>query len=152
MLRLGPNDPAHVMFVGGPRCGKSWGAREYAKRGYPVYCGDPLSKVKDPEPGTIYLPEGIPFSGDDGASQWVLDNWLTIQGPWVLEGHVMARVLRRWFCLHGDSYTRKVPCDRIIVCLEPKTAQTPGQAAMTKAVATVWNQISHHFAHITEYR
>src|SRR5262249_34033177 len=111
-------------------------------------------KVKEPEPGVIYLPEGLPFSGDDGAAQWILDNWVPKVPPYVIEGHVMARVLRRWAEKNWDPHhcrMPRAPCDCIIACLEPKVEQSPGQAAMTKAVATVWNQISYYFAPITEY-
>jgi hypothetical protein len=148
-----------VIIVGGPRRGKSTLARELAAPvnradrseligGCPIYCGDPLSKVKDPQPGVRYLPEGIPISGDDGAAQWVADNWFTLPGPWVCEGWVMARALRRWLATYDRRYreNKPGPADRIIVLDRPAfTQELKGQASMHKAVMTVWAGIAHHF-------
>lgn len=141
-----------VIIVGGPRRGKSTLAREIAGP-YPsaIYCGDPLSKVKEPQNGVAYLPEGIPISGDDGAAQWVADNWFTLPGPWVCEGWVMARALRRWAT--GIGRTARYPADRIIVLDQPAWVEaSKGQEAMHKAVMTVWHGIAHHFHAITEHR
>lgn len=160
-----------VIIVGGPRRGKSTMAAdlqltEYGNRqadaesarrpSVPIYCGDPLSKVKEPRTGVHYLPEGIPISGDDGAAQWVADNWFTQPGPWVCEGWVMARALRRWvgpnWTASGYALNKSMPADRIIVLDRPAFG-TPlkGQESMHKAVMTVWNQIAHHFEPIVEY-
>jgi hypothetical protein len=174
-----------VIIVGGPRRGKStmanqlaFGASAYPKPGprVPIRCGDPLSKVKDPLPGVEYLPEGIPISGDDGAAQWVADNWFTLPGPWVCEGWVMARALRRWAAAHRGLYEAEVrgsqrgpivplqPADRIIVLDRPGFGMpSREQDAMHKAVMSVWygrhdqnpkkqiQGIFTHFEAITEY-
>jgi hypothetical protein len=144
-----------VIIVGGPRRGKSTLAKAFALTGYPVRCGDPLSKVKEPLAGVEYLPEGIPISGDDGAAQWVADNWFQERGPWVCEGWVMARALRRWLAgcdARGIPYRDlRTPADRIIVLDRPAfTEELRGQASMHKAVMTVWHGIAHHFTPITE--
>lgn len=137
---------SRVVIVGGPRRGKSWLARELSA---PVFCGDPRSKVKDPEEGVHYLPEGIPFAGDDGAAMWVACNWFTMPGPWVLEGHVMARALRRWTRDHYNGY----PCDRIIVLDRPAMCDaTRGQDSMHTGVMKVWSEIDWRFSEITETR
>jgi hypothetical protein len=159
-----------VIIVGGPRRGKSTLALELGgdpgAKGNNVYCGkvpircgDPLSKVKEPCVGVEYLPEGIPISGDDGAAQWVADNWFTLPGPWVCEGWVMARALRRWlgtfeqYDYEGRRLARKAPADSIIVLDQPAWVEaSKGQEAMHKAVMTVWGQIAHHFHAITEHR
>lgn len=142
-----------TIIVGGPRRGKSTLALKLGGR---IFCGDPLSKVKEPLPGVNYLPEGIPISGDDGAAQWVADNWFTRPGPWVCEGWVMARALRRWLagCTRdGIPYhaAHQYPADRIIVLDRPAfTAELKGQASMHKAVMTVWRGIEHYFDAITD--
>lgn len=158
-----------IIIVGGPRRGKSTLARELRHvagnpQGYakpcPVRCGDPLSKVKEPLTDVEYLPEGIPISGDGGAAQWVADNWFTLPGPWVCEGWVMARALRRWVAgANLADYGRDgrlrcpMPADRIIVLDHPAfTEELKGQANMHRAVMTVWSQIAHHFTPIAEYR
>ena len=160
-----------IVIVGGPRSGKSWLANGLASGEFllhparlrcPVYCGDPLSKVKEPVPGVNYLPENIPFSGDDGAAQWVADHWFTMPGPWVCEGHVMARALRRWLRMFEEEYDdngirkpfRGWPCDRIIVLEEqrPELDLLPGQVRMHKGVMTVWKEIAPYFEGMYETR
>lgn len=100
----------------------------------PTLCGDPMSTVKDPEEGVEYLPEGIPFAGDDGAAAWIVANWFGRPGPWVAEGHAMARALRR-----AD---RRV-CDRVVVfpAPHPNAVVTARQLAMGKGVHTVWETV-----------
>lgn len=136
--------PPRTVVVGGPRRGKSTLSAEYLARGIPVYCGDPLSKVKDPMPGVNYLPEGLSFAGDDGGAAWVAENWFTMRGAWVCEGQVMARALRRWSAAHPDQH----PCDQIIVLTEPRAATSAGQEAMHKGVMTVWREIAYRFGEI----
>jgi hypothetical protein len=158
-----------IIIVGGPRRGKStmagalaeWredltGNRVLPRSPIPIYCGDPLSKVKEPVAGVHYLPEGIPISGDDGAAQWVADNWFSKPGPWVCEGWVMARALRRWVAgcdARGIPYRDlRAPADRIVVLDRPGFGMpSKGQEAMHKAVMTVWGQVQHWFVAITEY-
>jgi hypothetical protein len=151
---------ARIIIVGGPRVGKSTLAFElafeYTGIQHHVYCGDPESLVKQPQRGVHYLPEGIPISGDQGAAQWISDNWLTMPGPWVLEGWIMARALRRWlgrFDIGGAPPV--MPCDRIIVLhdIHPEARNVlPGHVAMGKAVQTVWRCIAHNFEGIVEDR
>jgi hypothetical protein len=142
-----------VVIVGGPRCGKSWHARTL---GLPVFCGDPRSTVKDPEASTTYLPEGLGFGSD--ASRWIVDNWLPMPGPWVLEGHVMARVLRKW--LNGVMLeepgvppNHDWPVDKVIVFLEqrPELDLLPGQVTLHRTVMQQWAEICDYFEPITEY-
>lgn len=142
-----------VVIVGGPRRGKSTLARTF---GLPIFCGDPKSKVKDPEDGVTYLSEGLPYAGDSGASAWITVNWFSQSAPWVAEGHVMARALRRWMEQERScQYASRVvmPCDRIIVLAGPARCEsTKGQETMHKGVMTVWEEIAHNFRAITEYR
>lgn len=138
-----------IVLVGGPRRGKSTLARQYRAQGIPTFCGDPRSKVKDPEEGVTYLPEELPYAGDQGAAAHVAGLWFIWQGPWLCEGHVMARALRRWL----DAHPREMPADKIIVLSGPAKCETSkGQDAMHKGVMTVWEEIAHHFREITEYR
>lgn len=133
-----------VIIVGGPRRGKSSLARRLRAQGLPTYCTDPESALLEaPEPGVTYLPEGLPVSGDDGAAQWVVDHWFRLPGPWVVEGWLTARALRRW-----KAYER--PADRIIWMLEPVTPCTLRQQSLAKAVRTVWSQVAHRWPAITE--
>lgn len=149
-----------IVLVGGPRSGKSTLARELRAKGIPTFCGDPLSKVKEPEEGVTYLPEGLPMAGDEGPSVWIAQHWFTMPGPWCCEGWVMARALRRWLRAYdlsrGDGRTdpSRTPCDRIIVLRNQHlhAVTKAGQLAQGKGVFTVWDGISRQFRAITEER
>jgi hypothetical protein len=148
-----------IVIGGGPRTGKSWLARQLAtETGAPRFCGDPLSVVKEPFGGVTYLPEGIPFSGDSGAAQWICDHWFgDMEGPWICEGHVMVRALRRWMVMaenDGQAEMDSFPCDRIIVFQEqrPEIELKRGQVSMHKAVMTVWREIEDYYQGIIELR
>ncbi len=133
-----------VIIVGGPSRGKSTLAHElHTTLGLPVYCGDPASKVVFQKPYTHYLPEGLDFAGDQGAAKWVADHWIPMRGPHILEGHVMARALRRWLPMLAQG---KSPADRIIVLDKPAHRATkPGQEAMHQGVMKVWREIARYY-------
>lgn len=140
-----------IVICGGPSRGKSTLAHEFHLQGYPVYCGDPASTVLYQKPYTHYLPEGLDFRGENGGAVWVAKNWFRMPGPWVCEGHVMARALRRWASY--NTFDADPPCDKIIVFTGPAHRATrSGQDAMHKGVMTVWGKIRHRFADIVEYR
>jgi hypothetical protein len=139
-----------VVIVGGCRLGKSTLARSL---GLPIFCGDPSDKVKDFERGVTYLPSGLGFGSE--ASRWIVDNWLPMPGPWVLEGHVAARVLRKWLRLDvpNDDQREVYPCDRVILLSnDPWVELLPGQARLNDSVAEQWAQIEDYFEPITEVR
>jgi hypothetical protein len=127
--------------------------------GAPVFCGDPRSKVKEPLEHVTYLPEDLPFSGNGGAADWIAQNWFSMPGPWVCEGHVMARALRRWFQddllrTDGSADASLYPCDLIYVYEEQREDcdVKPGQVAMHKGVMRVWSEVALYFEPITVYR
>lgn len=143
-----------IVIVGGPRTGKSQLARALRRRGYPTFCGDPHDKVKEPEPGVTYLLEGMGMGSD--SSRYIVDNWLTMRGPWVLEGHIMARVIRKWMKDHeaesaypsADDW----PFDRIVVFphQHPDAEITTKQASMHKGVIeTTWRGVRDYFEGMT---
>ncbi len=158
------SDPANLPFakrtviVGGPRCGKSTEAEAIrVGTGARVFCGDPRSKVKEPLDHVTYLPEDLPFAGDFGAAAWVAANWFSMPGPWVCEGHVMARALRRWFqddLVKQPSTGELYPCDLIYVFEDQRQDQEllAGQVAMHKGVMRVWSDIALYFEPIVAYR
>ena len=144
---------SRIVIVGGPSRGKSTLAHElHTKHGTPVFCGDPASAVIYQKPYTTYLPEGLDFAGDRGAAAWVAEHWFSMPGPWICEGHVMARALRRWLDAKrggGPDY----PCDRIVVLdREAHRATTPRQEGMHVGVMSVWGEIASRFGPISEYR
>lgn len=144
--------PARVVIVGGPSRGKSTEAHLWHLKGYPIHCGDPASTVVYQKPYTNYLPESLPFAGEGGAAHWVARRWFTMAGPWVCEGHVMARALRRWIG-ERTAFGQPFPCDLIIVLDKPAhRATTPQQEGMHKGVMKVWREIAPYYAPITEHR
>lgn len=153
---------SRIIIVGGPRTGKSTLAKSF---GVPVRCGDPESKVKESLPGVTYLPEMVKYGchhGDQercketpfactGAAAWVSDNWFKDKGPWVCEGHVMARALRKFDLTNPIS---AMPANKIIV-LENQydhAVTLPGQVKLHEQTMKIWREISWRFEAITEYR
>jgi hypothetical protein len=138
-----------VVIVGGPRCGKSWLARELRASGSPTFCGDPPDKVKDLEADVTYLPLGLAM--EDESTRYIATAWFSMPGPWVCEGWIMARALRKWLSI-GDIGA-SMPCDRVVVFLEqrPELELLPGQIAQHRGVMTVWDAIWDYFETITEY-
>lgn len=131
-----------IIIIGGPLRGKSTLAREL--NAGPIYCGDYRNAVRDPQEGVAYLPDEIPMFGDSGAApEWIVANWFSLPGPWVCEGWIMARALRRW-------NSAEAPADRIIVLDRPFGEPTKKQDAMHKGVMTVWREIAPRFAEISE--
>lgn len=146
-----------IVIVAGPRAGKSTLAQQIMREtGAQHYCADPLSVVKEPLTSAIYLPEGLDYSGDHGAAAYVASCWLTLPGPYVVEGHVMARALRRWLGPRGcdHEFRREFPCDKIVVFENQRhdCDLKRGQVAMHKGVMRVWSEIADYFEPITEYR
>jgi hypothetical protein len=139
-----------TIILGGPSRGKSTLAESYKRRGVPVFCGDPASTVLYQKAGTTYLPEGLPFAGDGGGGDWVARNWFLMPGPWVCEGHVMARAIRRWFTLGVPGF----PADQIVVLDCPPHRYTgEGRERMHRSVLKVWREVEHRFPlHMVETR
>lgn len=160
-----------TVIVGGCRTGKSWeslrlGEDIDARRtriytgSVPIRCGDPRSKVKEPIHGVEYLAEGLAM--EDESTRWIVDHWFTMPAPWICEGWIMARALRKWCnCVldNPESYPSGMgetnfPCDRIIVLSEqrPELELLPGQVSMHKGVMKVWQEISYYFEGMYETR
>lgn len=150
--RLGQSaDPARrVLIIGGPRRGKSTLARELRSAvtptgdnstAIPTFCGDPVSLVKDPEPGVVYLPENLSWSE---SSQYIADNWLTLPGPWCCEGIAMARAVRK---LVNSERSAVLDGADIFVLTDPVdgVTESSGQAIMARGVMTVWAEVADLF-------
>jgi len=133
-----------IVIVGGPRSGKSTLA---SKLGVPHFCTDPKSLVKDVQPNTTYLPEGLDWGKD---SEFVCSNWFTKNESWVIEGVGAVRALRKW--VHKNM--GQPPCDKIVVLREkyPGVTRNDGQEAMNKAVMTVWNEVADKFKDLIIYQ
>lgn len=133
-----------TIIIGGPMTGKSTLALMLMSPSTPIYCGDPASKAREVYDSVTYLPDGLLFSGDGGAADWIAHNWFPKAGPWVCEGQVMARALRRW--LEGGPPS----CDRIIVLRHQYPGATPRQQALHKGVLKVWIEIEPRCRHLVK--
>jgi len=123
-----------------PRRGKSTIARALREeRGIPTLCGDPRSKVKDPEDGVEYAPEDLEWSEN---SQYIAEAWLLCRpGPWCAEGVAMARALRKVAAAGKADDLAGMPIV-FIANAAPGADPTEGQERMAKAVLTVWLEIA----------
>jgi adenylate kinase family enzyme len=64
-------------------------------------------------------------------SQHVADKWLTMTGPWIIEGVAIPRALRKYQEAHPHE---PPPCDRIIVLTDSYKDLNPRQEAMGRTV------------------
>jgi len=150
-----------IIIVGGPRCGKSKLAKALRElHGFPTFCGDPIDKVKEPEPRVTYLREGMGM--DSASSRYIVDHWLPMPGPWVFDGHIAARVARKWLddreartdggvCETEAQEAAAWPCDLIVVFEEqhPDVDTEKGQRSLHKGVMKVWGEIADYFEGMT---
>lgn len=136
------------ILVGPPRVGKSTYARALRALGIATLCADPAPLVKQSEDGVEYLPAIFAEPGMwSEASDFIAREWLTREGPFCLEGVAMARALRKWL---RTAPAGLMPAEHVVVFTEPMARQSPGQAAMSKAVATVWSQVHGRLRNVAE--
>jgi predicted ATPase len=113
---VAPRAALRIVLAGGPRTGKTTLA---AALGLPVLHTDDL------------IDRGWVAAGKVAAT------WLDRPGPWIIEGVTAPRALRRWLRRHR----RGAPCDVIVFLRRPQVPRTPGQEAMAKGCATIYEQI-----------
>jgi hypothetical protein len=130
--------PRRLVIAGGPRTGKSTLARKLA-----ADMGlQPNSETNDAHGVYGY---GLAVRSTDeliGQKDWSgasaeVARWMDAPGPWILEGVVMCRALRKWLAAHPTGS----PCDEVLYVCEAKVPQTPGQQSMTKGCLTVFGDI-----------
>jgi hypothetical protein len=117
---VSPRVGARVAIVGGPRCGKTTLA-DWISPGAPVRHTDDLKDTHE-----------------WSAASEEVSRWLGGKEPVVIEGVRVAHALRKFLAAHpGDEK----PCDVVYWAKKPHVPLTPGQAAMGKAVRTVFGEI-----------
>lgn len=127
-----------IILVGAPRSGKSTEAKRLRASGIPTYCTDPKSLVKDVEDDVTYLPEGLAWSD---ASQYVLDEWFTMRGPWCIEGVATVRALRKALDQEATDVLKGVQVVRFRGQYQDEVTKL-GQLSMKKAIDTIWKEIA----------
>ncbi len=102
-----------------------------------------------PRAGKSYLSEGFRDThrvrGTDeianldwSASSLAASLWLGEPGPWVCEGVMMPRALRKWL-KRAEEHAK--PADLIVWLNEPVVERLRGQHVMALGCETVWNEI-----------
>lgn len=129
-----------ICITGGPRTGKTTLARDML-------------------PGNGGMGASLNYHADDlihlgwsEASEHVAAEWLSLDGPWIIEGVAVSRALRKWHEAHPGEAP---PCDQIIYLQTPHETLTPGQRSMAKGVETVHREVELWLAEHgmeTEYR
>ncbi len=108
-----------IVIVGGPSTGKSTLAHRLTAPER-VRCTDELVGV---------------LEWSEASAE--VARWFDEPGPYVIEGVATARALRKWLAAHPDASLDAV----IVLTGRPFAELSKGQAAMSKGVATVWNEI-----------
>lgn len=106
--------PERLLICGGSRCGKTTLAREI----------DLHARSTD------VLAAEYEWSQQSE----IIAAWLSIPGPWTIEGCAASRGLRKWLA----AVDLGKPCDRIVRMTTPMCDRTAKQASMSKAEATIW--------------
>lgn len=135
-----------ICIAGGPRTGKTTLAGKIAADivtmecdscGWPAAehgCATPiLGRVIAPVRHTDDL---IHLGWSEASAAAAL--WFDEPGPWIVEGVAVPRALRKWLASHPAGK----PCDVVYWLEDPHEELTPGQAAMTKGCATVWEEVA----------
>lgn len=114
------------IVAGGPRSGKSGFAVRMSERfGLPIRFGDSLvSAGRDPE-------------------QWsrtsaIVATWLTEPGPWIVEGVVTPRAIRKW----QRANPGQTPPWQVIWFPRAVQVRSEGQESMAKGAATVMKDVA----------
>ena len=141
-----------TLITGAPRTGKTTMALSLTKAHVPsVFKRDQLRHFcTDPQHLCPAGVNGTPPELDWSAcSQWVCDKWLSLPGPWVIEGVAVPRALRKWQAAHPNE---PPPCDQLIVLTEPHEALSQRQEAMGIGLLSVLADLGDWLAPVLVHR
>lgn len=116
---LKPELPARVVLAGGPRAGKSTLAAELAN-GHRIRGTDEVAELGWSE------------------SSEAASHWFDAPGPWIAEGVMTPRALRKWLA-RAEDHT--APADLVVYLHEPIVERSRGQHVMALGCETVWKEI-----------
>lgn len=116
--------PERLLIIGGPRTGKTTLAREMS----------PHFHESD-------LPYRQGKEWSECSAEVAL--WLDWPGPWVIEGVVLPRAIRKWLETERGRDIRNTPCDRVLLVESPAFVElNRGQRGMTTSVGKVWGDVA----------
>lgn len=127
-----------IVIAGGPRTGKTSLAGRLGRTEIPLVLEPDHPPVCMPGPSfpdVRHTDDLIHLGWSEASAAAAL--WLDAPGPWIVEGVAAVRALRKWLAGHPEGR----PCDVVYWLIEPVVPVTPGQAAMARGCATVWNEI-----------
>lgn len=127
-----------VIIIGHPYAGKSTLSRSL---NLPIFSTDTKKQSREIFKNVTYLPE----LDQSDISDFIVSKWFT-KPEFVIEGVGAVRALRKW----SKMYPNTMPCDKIIFLRNAN--QQDKHVSMSKAIDTIWSEISGIFARITEYR
>lgn len=110
-----------IVIIGGPKTGKTTMADHMRGDGVTVRHTDDLQDLE--------------WSEASACASF----WFDEPGPWIIEGVMAVRALRKWLARNPEGK----PCDRIIVRWHAKVQLSKGQMTMTRGHETIWNAMVH---------
>ena len=124
-----------ILIAGGPKTGKTTLSynilRNYSKSAVRTLHTDDLMLMKD-------------WSAESQKAS----EWMDEPGPWIIEGVVVPRAVRKWLArnpireaLAGTPAGSLRPCERAIWLSTAHQSLSAGQVVMAKGCLKVWNEI-----------
>ncbi len=113
-------DSMRTLIAGGPRTGKTTLGGKLARA-----AGIKLRSTDD------LIPLGWSEASEAAAG------WMSVAGPWVIEGVALPRALRKWLEAHRTGK----PADELYWLAVPREERSAGQIRMAAGCETVWAEV-----------
>jgi len=117
-----------IIITGPANTGKTTLGRQLAAMGFRHLETDITIPMGDPKQG-----------GKQGDDSLEVSRWIDTPGPWVIEGVIAFRALRKWLARNHHSAGR--PCDHIIQLRHIFETPSKGHIAQAKGIESVGREI-----------
>lgn len=108
-----------TIICGGPRSGKTLLARSGRF------------------PGAVHETDSLIGIYSWGKDSEEVCNWMSMRGPWIIEGTTCARALRKW----PEMRAEPLPIEIVVFILGHNQPLTSGQESMRKGILTVFRDV-----------